>query len=55
MKNYLILEIINLLILNDNNYKDYVPIFLLYIFDAIIQIKTEKKLDDKTINNFTYN
>ena len=40
---------------NDNNYKDYVPIFLLYIFDAIIQIKNEKKLDDKTINNLLTN
>ena len=36
---------------NENNYKDYVPIFLLYVFDRIIQIKNEKKIDEKTINN----
>ena len=40
---------------NNNNYKDYVPIFLLYIFDAIIQIKNEKKLDEKTIINLLTN
>lgn len=35
---------------NDNNYIDKVPIFLLYIFDRIIQIKNEKKIDDKNMN-----
>ena len=32
---------------NDKNYIEYVPIFLLYIFDKIIKIKTEKKYDAK--------
>ena len=36
---------------NDENYSDYVPIFLLYIFDRIIQIKNEKKLEEKILNN----
>jgi len=36
---------------NDNYYKEYVPIFLLYIFDRIIQIKKEKKIDEKTLYN----
>ena len=36
---------------NDNNYKEYVPIFLLYIFDRIIQIKKEKKIEEKTLYN----
>lgn len=36
---------------NDNKYKEYVPLFLLYIFDRIIQIKIEKKLDSKSLIN----
>ena len=35
----------------DNKYKEYVPLFLLYIFDRIIQIKIEKKLDNKSLIN----
>jgi len=37
---------------NDKNYIDNVPIFLLYIFDRIIQIKNEQKIDDKNMNNY---
>ena len=36
---------------NDNKYKEYVPLFLLYIFDRIIQIKIDKKLDSKSLIN----
>ena len=36
---------------NEKNYIENVPIFLLYIFDRIIQIKLEQKIGDKTINN----
>lgn len=35
---------------NDKKYIDNVPLFLLYIFDRIIQIKNEKKIDNKTLN-----
>jgi len=38
-----------LLNFNDNKYKENVPLFLLYIFDRIIQIKIEKKLDSQSL------
>ena len=40
---------------NDKNYIEYVPIFLLYIFDRINQIKIEKNYDAQTINHFLTN
>ena len=35
---------------NDKKYIDNVPLFLLYIFDRIIQLKNKNKIDDKTMN-----
>lgn len=37
---------------DDNNFINNVPIFLLYIFDRIIQIKKEKNIDQKIINDY---
>ena len=37
---------------NDNNFINNVPIFLLYIFDRIIQIKKEKNIDPKIISDY---
>ena len=36
---------------NDENFINYIPLFLLNVFDRIIQIKDEKKLDEKSIND----
>ena len=36
---------------NEKKYREYVPLFLLYIFDRIIQIKIEKNLDSKSLIN----
>ena len=35
---------------SDEKYIDHVPLFLLYIFDRIIQLKNEKKIDNKNMN-----
>ena len=40
---------------NYKNYIEYIPIFLLYIFDRIIEIKIEKKYETKSITNFLTN
>ena len=37
---------------NDKNFIENIPIFLIYILDRIIQIKTEKNIDEKTLNNY---
>ena len=40
----------------DDNFIEYVPIFLLYIFDRIIQIINNNKIDEDSINNlYNYN
>lgn len=39
----------------ENKYIEYVPIFLLYIFDRIIQIKNENKYDENKIFNSLIN
>ena len=36
---------------SDEKYIDHVPLFLLYIFDRIIQLKNEKKIDNKNMNS----
>ena len=40
---------------DDKNYIEYIPLFLLYIFDRIIKIKIEKKYETNTIANFLTN
>ena len=37
---------------NDKIFIEHIPIFLIYILDRIIQIKTEKNIDEKTLNNY---
>ena len=40
---------------NDKKYKDNVPLFLLYIFDRIIQIKKDQNIDEITLNKLLIN
>jgi len=40
---------------NDKNFIENIPVFLLYIFDKIVEIKKEKNYDEKIINTLLTN